>query len=66
MHEPKVTSLVPTGKIKRMGVSGPKYEVGQALLQLEDGDWLVEIQMTETGERSEYRLTHILDDPEVY
>lgn len=55
---------VPVGKIKSFGAFGPKYEVGQPLRQLEDGDWLVEVKMVETGETAEYRLTHVFDDPE--
>ena len=55
---------VPTGKIKSFGAFGPKYEVGQAVRQLEDGDWMVEVKMVETGESAEYRLTHVFDDPE--
>lgn len=55
---------VPVGKIKSFGPFGPKYEVGQALRQLDDGDWMVEITMVETGEKAEYRLTHLSDDPE--
>ncbi|MHB1654969.1 MAG: DUF5397 domain-containing protein [Burkholderiales bacterium] len=55
---------VPTGKIKSFGAFGPKYAVGQALRQLDDGDWMVEIKMVETGESAEYRLTHVFDDPE--
>jgi hypothetical protein len=31
---------------------------------LEDGDWLVEVKMVETGETAEYRMTRIFDDPE--
>ena len=56
--------LVPVGKIKSFGPFGPKYEVGQPLRHLDDGDWMVEITMVETGEKAEYRLTHISDDPE--
>jgi len=54
---------VPVGKIKSFGYFGPKYEVGHALRQLEDGDWLVEITMVETGEKAEYRLSCLSDDP---
>lgn len=57
---------VPTGKIKSFGVLGPKYEVGQPLRQLDDGDWIVEVKMVETGELAEYRLTHLCDDPEAH
>jgi Family of unknown function (DUF5397) len=55
---------IPVGKIKSFGPFGPKYEVGHALRQLNDGDWMVEITMVETGEKTEYRLTHLSDDPE--
>jgi len=55
---------VPIGKIKSFGPFGPKYQVGQPLHPLEDGDWMVEVTMVETGEKSEYRLTRLTDDPE--
>ena len=63
---PKLISppSIPVGKIKSFGAFGPKYEVGRAIRPLDDGDWLVEVTMVETGERAEYRLTHLLDDPE--
>jgi hypothetical protein len=57
---------VPTGKIKSFGAFGPKYEVGKPLRQLDDGDWMVEVKMVETGESVEYRLTHVCDDPEAH
>ena len=54
----------PVGKIKSFGPFGPKYAVGPALRQLEDGDWMIEITMVETGETTEYRLTRMTADPE--
>ena len=54
---------VPVGEIKRLGPFGPKYEVGRALHQLEDGDWMIDITLVESGETAEYRLTHLNDDP---
>lgn len=57
---------VPVGKIKSFGPFGPKYEVGQALRQLNDGDWMIEVTMVETGEKAEYRLTRMSDDPEAH
>ena len=57
---------VPVGEIKSFGPFGPKYEVGRALYRLEDGDWMVEITLVESGEKAEYRLTHLSDDPEAY
>ena len=57
---------VPVGKIKCFGPFGPKYEVGHALRQLDDGDWLVEVTMVETGEKAEYRWTRLTEDPEAH
>jgi len=57
---------VPVGKIKSFGPVGPKYEVGELLRPLDDGDWMVAVTMVETGEQAEYRLTHLNDDPEAY
>ncbi|CAK7047216.1 DUF5397 domain-containing protein [Kerstersia gyiorum] len=54
---------VPVGEIKSFGPFGPKYEVGKALRQLEEGEWLVEITLVETGEKTEYRLSSLLEDP---
>jgi Family of unknown function (DUF5397) len=55
---------LPTNSIKSFGPLGPKYEVGKLLRQLADGDWMVEIVLVETGEKTEYRLSRLNDDPE--
>jgi len=55
---------VPVGKIKSFGPFGPKYEVGRPVRQLEDDDWMIEVTMVDTGEKTEYRLTRLTDDPE--
>ncbi|AEF98483.1 hypothetical protein Metme_0028 [Methylomonas methanica MC09] len=57
---------IPVGKIKSFGALGPKYEVGHALRQLEDGDWMVEVTLVESGEKVEYRWTRLSDDPEAH
>ena len=54
---------VPVGEIKSFGPFGPKYEVGRALEQLDDGDWWVEITLVESGEKARHRLTQLNDDP---
>jgi len=64
MQEAVLPPPIPTGKIKTFGPVGEEYEVGPAIRQADDGDWLVAIKMIKTGETAEYRLTHILDDPE--
>jgi hypothetical protein len=56
--------FIPTLAIKTFGEFGPKYEVVKLLRQLADGDWMVEILLIETGETTEYRLSHIVTDPE--
>ncbi len=61
-----IIPVVPVGKIKSFGPVGPKYQVGKPLRQLDDGDWMVAVTMLETGETTEYRLTHLNDDPEAY
>lgn len=59
-----VPPAVPVGQIKSFGAFGPKYEVGEPLRALDDGDWMVEVTLVETGEKAEYRLAHVNDDPE--
>jgi Family of unknown function (DUF5397) len=64
MHAVVAPPRVPVGRIKSFGPLGPQYEVGQALHQLDDGDWMIEVTMVETGEKAEYRWTHLAADPE--
>ena len=66
MHAVVAPPSVPVGKIKSFGPFGPKYEVGQPLRQLADGDWMIEVTMVEKGEKAEYRWTHLSDDPEAH
>jgi len=58
-----VPQTVPVGRINRFGPFGTKYEVGSAVRQLEDGDWMVEITMVDSGAKTEYRLTRPTNDP---
>lgn len=55
---------VPTGTIKSFGELGPKYEVGEVIRRLDDGDSMVRVKLVESGEETEYRLSHLLNDPE--
>jgi hypothetical protein len=64
MHHAPAQPAVPVGKIKTFGPFGPKYEVGQPTKRLDDGDWMVEVTMVETGEKTDYRLTRLTEDPE--
>lgn len=60
----KQPPAVPFGVIKSFGSFGPKYQVGKPIRQLDDGEWMVEVTMVESGEKSEYRLSHLTNDPE--
>jgi hypothetical protein len=55
---------IPYGVIKSFGKFGPKYQVGQALRPLDHGDWIIEVTLVETGEKVEYRLARLQNDPE--
>jgi len=54
---------VPTGKIKSFGYFGPKYLVGLPLRRLKNGQWMIEIILVDSGEKTEYSLAHINEDP---
>lgn len=64
MQSKPTSPPIPTGKIKILGPDGPAYEVGQTVRPLEDGDWMVEITLVESGEKTEHRLAQVLSDPE--
>jgi hypothetical protein len=54
---------VPSGSIRTFGELGPRYKVGRPVRSLDNGDWMVEIFLVETGEKTEYRLSHLKQDP---
>jgi len=56
----------PVGKFKSFGPLGPTYEVGEPVRRLEDGDWMIEVTIIETGEKVEYRLSRLIEDPEAH
>ncbi len=56
--------FIPIRAVKSFGPLGPKYEVGSPIRRLADGDWMVEIVLVETGEKTEYRLSRLNADPE--
>jgi len=46
----QTTNTIPTGSIRTFGDYGVKYIVGTPAKQLPDGDWLVNIELPESGE----------------
>jgi len=63
ISELAATPETEVGKLKTVGPVGPAYEVGPTLRKLDDGDWLMEITVLESGEVTEYPLSCILEDP---
>jgi hypothetical protein len=59
-------TTIPQGKIKSFDPLGPKYEIGSIVHTLADGDWMVEVTSVDSGEKTEYRLTHLRNDPEAH
>lgn len=55
---------IPVGAIKSFGPFGANYRVGEPLYRLDDGDWMVDVVLIESGERAEYRLSRVDSDPE--
>jgi hypothetical protein len=51
------------GMIKTFGPAGPAYEVLERVRQLAGGDWLMKIQVLESGETLEYSTAEIAADP---
>ncbi len=51
------------GGFKTFGPFGPAYQVVGPIRRLADGDWLVRVRLLETGEETEYRYAHLVDDP---
>ncbi len=55
---------VPVGTIKTFGAFGPKYQVGEPMGQLADGDWIIRVTLVETDEKAEYPCTQLIKDPD--
>lgn len=54
---------IPTGEIKSFGEHGIIYQVGEKEKDLPDGDVLVNIILLESGEKAQYKLSEIINDP---
>jgi hypothetical protein len=51
------------GAWHRFGALGPAYEIVAIGEELPDSDRLMHIRVAETGEKLDYRLSAILEDP---
>ena len=51
------------GLFRKFGSIGPAYQVRKPLRALSNGDWLMEIEVLESGEVLEYAASKITSDP---
>ncbi len=51
------------GQFRRFGPLGPAYQVMQPIKTGKDGDWLIRIRILNTGEETDYRYSHLKNDP---
>ena len=58
------TSQIPVGAIKTFGYEGIPYLVGEQAKALPNGDILVNITLIQTGEKEQYKLSKLLQDPD--
>lgn len=54
------------GQFHQFGELGPTYKIINPIRRLEKDDWLLLIQVTETGEKVEYRYSKVKEDPKVH
>ena len=61
----RIWRVVPeiVGQYRQFGELGPTYKVISPIKPIEDNDWLLLIQLTETGEEMEYRFSRVERDP---
>jgi Family of unknown function (DUF5397) len=52
------------GQFRTFGPFGPAYRVLELIKQAEGGDWVLRIEVLETGEKTEYPYSQALNDPE--
>ena len=51
------------GQFRQFGELGPAYKIVGPIRPIENDDWLLLIQMAETGEEIEYRYSRAEKDP---
>ncbi len=51
------------GQFRRFGELGPAYKILMPIRPVDNNDWLLLIQLTETGEEIEYRYSRLAKDP---
>ena len=51
------------GQYRRFGELGPAYKIIAPVRPVDQDDWIILIQIPESGEETEYRYSNIKNDP---
>ena len=54
------------GQFRQFGELGPAYKVVRPIRPLDKDDWLLLIEVAETGETVEYRYSEMKQDPQAH
>ena len=52
------------GRFRTFGPFGPAYRVLEPVKKVDGADWLLRIEVVETGEKTEYPYAQAVNDPE--
>ena len=63
MPEGRSKNVIDKGKYRRFGECGPVYKILGEAETSPDGEVMLRVQLVETGEEAQYRLSHAIDDP---
>ncbi|MEM9103511.1 MAG: DUF5397 family protein [Pseudomonadota bacterium] len=63
MQTPSFPSPELFGQFRQFGEFGPAYKILSPIRPLDNNDWLLLIQLAETGEEMEYRFSKVENDP---
>lgn len=63
MHKESFPSPELLGQFRQFGEFGLAYKIVNPIRPLENNDWLLLIQIPETGEEVEYRFSQVEKDP---
>jgi len=64
--QPSFPSPKMIGQFRTFGDFGPAYRVIKPILDASTGEWLLKIQVLETGEETEYPYKQAIKDPEIH
>ncbi|MCL1077256.1 hypothetical protein D5R81_04945 [Parashewanella spongiae] len=54
------------GEYRQFGEMGPAYKIVRPVRRVDKDDWVLLIEVLETGEETEYRFSKVKNDPKVH